>query len=228
MKKALFIYVIILSFLLSSCSITRKSTTFAVNSPSSRNNSPRFLKGALNASGNKVVSGSASYGYVDKQPSSDIANAKTDAASVSNFASLKSKYATIIGVSPEDMDNVSLLEIIDDWWGTPYVFGGNTKDGIDCSGFSQMLENEIFGENLPRNSQQQYECCKHIHKDDLVQGDLVFFHTTSGNYITHVGIYLQNNKFVHASSNGVMISDLNDDYWKKTYRAAGRLRDGND
>ncbi|ANI90599.1 hypothetical protein A9P82_03910 [Arachidicoccus ginsenosidimutans] len=143
-------------------------------------------------------------------------------------ASLQAKYATILNVPPTTITNVPLMEEIDSWYGIPYLYGGNSKDGIDCSAFAKMLLKDIYDEQVPRTSEEQYEHSKRIAKNDLREGDLVFFHTSRGARITHVGVYLQNNKFVHASSSGVMISDLNDDYWQKTYRGAGRVSDETD
>ena len=80
----------------------------------------------------------------------------------------------------------------------------------------------VYGINVPRTAQQQYDFSKHINDNDLQEGDLVFF--KSGHSITHVGLYMGNYKFVNAStSSGVMISDLNDNYWSKKYAGAGRV-----
>jgi lipoprotein Spr len=101
--------------------------------------------------------------------------------------------------------------------------GGSTKEGIDCSAFVNTLMLSVYAINLPRTSKEQYEAAVKINDDELSEGDLVFFNTKGG--ISHVGIYLANNKFVHAStSGGVMISDLNEAYWKARYKGAGRVR----
>jgi cell wall-associated NlpC family hydrolase len=76
-------------------------------------------------------------------------------------------------------------------------------------------------------AKEQYKVCEHIKRNDLEEGDLVFFHTTRKG-ISHVGVYLGNNKFVHASLNyGVTISDLNDPYYSRAFRAGGRVRENN-
>ena len=83
----------------------------------------------------------------------------------------------------------------------------------------------MYSANIPRTAAQQYDSSMHIETSELQQGDLVFFQTTSRKEISHVGVYIGNNKFAHASvSNGVMISDLDDAYWKPKYRGAGRVR----
>ncbi|MFN5423290.1 MAG: C40 family peptidase, partial [bacterium] len=84
------------------------------------------------------------------------------------------------------------------------------------------LASETFGIKLPRTSQEQANQCIEISKDQLKEGDLVFFKTGRG--ISHVGLYLSNNKFVHASTSaGVVISDLNELYWDKRFVKAGRV-----
>ena len=136
---------------------------------------------------------------------------------------LQLKYAVIVDVPTNKLKNIDLLELIDKWWGTKYCIGGSTQKCIDCSGFSQILEREIFYTTLPRTSQEQYKESRRVELEDLREGDLVFF--GSGRSISHVGVYLQNNKFVHASTSiGVTITDLNDKYWKPKFVGGGRLR----
>ena len=101
--------------------------------------------------------------------------------------------------------------------------GGSTKNCIDCSAFTQMIMQNVYNINIPRTAQEQYNSSQQINTEDLTEGDLVFFYTSGSRDITHAGIYLLNNKFVHAAtSGGVMVSDLNDIYWKPRYRGAGR------
>jgi lipoprotein Spr len=144
-----------------------------------------------------------------------------------NYLQMQFKYAILMDVPIEALNNLKLFAFIDDWFGTPYRFGGSTKDGIDCSAFSGYLETTVFGIGLPRMAKEQYKVCEHIKRNDLEEGDLVFFHTTRKG-ISHVGVYLGNNKFVHASLNyGVTISDLNDPYYSRAFRAGGRVRENN-
>lgn len=136
---------------------------------------------------------------------------------------LQLKYAIVLDATVEKLYNLNLLKVIDEWWGTSYCLGGSTKNCIDCSAFTQLIIQSIYSINLPRTAQEQYNYSKHIGTEDLNEGDLVFFNT-GGREISHVGIYLLNNKFVHAaSSGGVMVSDLNDSYWKTRYKGAGRV-----
>lgn len=133
------------------------------------------------------------------------------------------KFATLTDAPVEDMRNIPLLETLDHWWGTKYCLGGSTEVCIDCSAFTQNVMCHVFHVQIPRTAQQQYDSAVHIQPHELREGDLVFFQTT-GRAISHVGVYLTNNKFAHASvSNGVIISDLNETYWKARFRGAGRF-----
>ena len=109
-----------------------------------------------------------------------------------------------------------------DWKGVRYRMGGDTKRGIDCSAFVQRTFREQFGLDLPRSTSEQQDAGLKVSRNKLRPGDLVLFH--SGSTGRHAGIYLGNNNFVHAStSSGVMISSLNDSYWKNRYREARRV-----
>ena len=140
---------------------------------------------------------------------------------------VRNKYAEILGVQPKEITNKTLYQFIDKWYGTNYRLGGQDGSGIDCSGFAQKLYGEVYGIDLSRTSREQYSNCKRIkHAHDAREGDLVFFHIHSKR-ITHVGVYLANDFFVHSSSTGgVMISSLNEDYWHKYYAGCGRVPGG--
>ena len=121
----------------------------------------------------------------------------------------------------DQVQNMALYQNIDDWYGTPYKYGGSTKSGIDCSAFVQAIFASAFAINLPRTAREQYNVTRHISRTELQEGDLLFFNTQGG--ISHVGIYLQNNKFVHASVTGVTISDMFEPYYVRHFVAAGRV-----
>jgi len=138
---------------------------------------------------------------------------------------LQLKYAIALDATVEKLTNIQLLQLIDDWWGTRYCMGGSTKNCIDCSAFVQVIMSNIYNVSIPRTAQEQYDNGSKIGMEELKEGDLVFFRTT-GRSVSHVGVYLLNNKFVHAStSGGVMVNDLNDSYWKTRFSGAARVAD---
>ncbi|HEY2720507.1 MAG TPA: NlpC/P60 family protein [Chitinophagaceae bacterium] len=136
-------------------------------------------------------------------------------------SSLQLKYSQLLNTDVDQIQNLSLYQTIDDWYGTRYQLGGTTKSGIDCSAFVQTVFASVFGVNLPRMARDQYKATRRISRTELQEGDLLFFNTRGG--VSHVGIYLQNNKFVHASVSGVMISDMFEPYYVKHFISAGRV-----
>ncbi|PWG82605.1 C40 family peptidase [Pararcticibacter amylolyticus] len=135
----------------------------------------------------------------------------------------KDYFSQIMGVAVSATSNVKLYQFVYDWVGTPYRLGGDTKRGIDCSGFAFELYEKVFNTVIGNNSRNIFSMVNPVSKDDLQEGDLVFFKIRS-RAISHVGVYLGNNKFAHASSSrGVMISNLNESYWQRYYYKGGRL-----
>ncbi|WP_207429519.1 C40 family peptidase [Pedobacter sp. SYSU D00535] len=135
----------------------------------------------------------------------------------------KDYFSQIMGLAVSATENVKLYEFVYDWLGTPYRLGGDTKRGIDCSGFAYQLYEKVFNTVIGNNSRNIFSMVNPINKEELQEGDLVFFKINS-RAISHVGVYLGNNKFAHASSSrGVMISNLNESYWKRYYYKGGRL-----
>ena len=108
------------------------------------------------------------------------------------------------------------------WKGVSYRLGGTTKSGIDCSSFVQRTFFEQFGVQLPRTTSEQESSGKGIKRNSLRVGDLVLFKT--GRTMKHVGIYIGDDKFVHAStSSGVVVSEMSNQYWSKRYYAGRRI-----
>ena len=119
--------------------------------------------------------------------------------------------------------NASLKKEVDQWLGVPYKYGGTTKQGVDCSGFCGNVFKNVYNVSLGRSAQDIFDQSKPVNRSALKEGDLVFFKINSSR-VSHVGIYLSDNKFVHAStSRGVIISDLGEAYWTKYYFASGRI-----
>jgi lipoprotein Spr len=174
---------------------------------------PTAYKTELKAGGN-IGSG--------KSAQKTNSSASRPAEPLEKVSPLHIKYALLLNTEAEHLQDCALLPYIDEWYGTRYRMGGTTKKGIDCSAFVQTIYMSAFAVALPRTAREQYKTSRIISATQLKEGDLVFFNTTGG--VSHVGIYLQNNKFVHASSsNGVVISDLFDPYYLKRYLGAGRI-----
>ena len=137
---------------------------------------------------------------------------------------LQLKYSIQMDIAVEEINNIPLLQKIDEWWGTPYALGGSSKRGVDCSYFTLDVMNSIYNTSLKRTAAEQYEQSEKIDWSDLKEGDLIFFKTDGSRSISHVGIYMTNNKFAHAStSQGVTISDLSEPYWQKRLYSLGRV-----
>ena len=118
----------------------------------------------------------------------------------------------------------NLSEHQQEWQGTRYRIGGNSKSGVDCSGFMQITFRDLFGIDLPRMTVDQAKEGTKISKSELRTGDLVFFNTGRGPNGKHVGVYVKNGQFLHASTKGgVIYSDMDSPYWTKTFWQAPRL-----
>lgn len=116
----------------------------------------------------------------------------------------------------------ALYSQYDEWQGVRYQRGGLSRRGIDCSGFVHITFKSKLGMHLPRTTHLQSRMGREIRKNDLRPGDLIFFKT--GPSSNHVGIYLEKNKFLHASqTKGVIISRLDHVYWKSNYWKSIRL-----
>jgi cell wall-associated NlpC family hydrolase len=127
-------------------------------------------------------------------------------------------------MTPHEQDEIleALYRQHQEWQGTPYRLGGQSKRGIDCSGFVQLTYQSKLGIPLPRTTEQQATLGLEIHQEQLHTGDLIFFKINR--YTRHVGIYLDNNRFLHASkSSGVMISELDSAYWQSAYWKSKRI-----
>lgn len=126
---------------------------------------------------------------------------------------------------PDENEEITeaLKEYYMSWQGTQYIYGGLSHNGVDCSGFTLLTYRELFGQRLPRTVREQVEEGVRVSKASLQPGDLVFFKT--GLFQKHVGIYLEDDLFIHASSSkGVTISSLNNIYWQKRFWQAQRVQ----
>ena len=170
--------------------------------------------------------------YANKKPTRTEVKkpAKTASSKASSKAAvakkdrvLQEKYAAKLEVSQNDISNMKLYSFVDEWLGVKYRYGGNTKSGVDCSGFSNALYKEVYGKQLKRTTKENFAICKKLSQSQLKEGDLVFF-DINGRKNTHMGVYLRNGRFVHSStSRGVVISKLSNPYYKKYFSKGGRI-----
>lgn len=211
----------------SSCSSLRKigSKDASSNKPIVKNSTPHkitFLDNIEVRPGQMITSQHKTSGMSN----SPVVYAQSNSlpSNIEKADWLQLKYAIVMDAAVETLTNINLFRKIDEWWGTKYCMGGSTKSCIDCSAFTVVVMRDVYGTNLARTAQEQYNQSEHIAVEDMQEGDLVFFHT-SGRDVSHVGIYLANNKFLQAStSGGVTITDMNDKYWQPRFKGAGRVR----
>lgn len=124
-------------------------------------------------------------------------------------------------INEEPNLNDAFRDFYDEWKNVKYKFGGNSKNGIDCSAFTQRVFKEKFNVKIPRTTRTQVNSGKQIPKSKLELGDLVFFKT--GKTDRHVGIYMGDGTFLHASIKGVKYTKLNKPFYKKAYWTSRRV-----
>lgn len=139
-----------------------------------------------------------------------------------------SKACAKLGVSPSKVKCEKLYLVSASWLGTSYKYGGMSAAGVDCSGLTNIIVKKVYGKSLNRSSADIYAAnVTKISKSSIKEGDLVFFRTDGKRSKTpnHVGVYLNNDKFIHAStSKGVIVSSMSQQYYVTNYIGAGRLK----
>lgn len=122
----------------------------------------------------------------------------------------------LINTDKEDAKNIPLYVECMKWLDVPYKYGGSTKKGSDCSGFVNQIYKNVYQVKLPRSTAEIYKKYNKVNSNKLQTGDLIFFATGKNKKKpSHVGIYLKDQKFIHASTQkGVIVTDLDDKYYK--------------
>ncbi len=138
------------------------------------------------------------------------------------------ELSRLFGIRLTPNDNIFLYNEGSKWLGVPYRYGGLTRRGVDCSGFVMNVFREVYGKSLSRSAADMLKRdCKRVGRSKLKEGDLVFFRTgrEKRKEPDHVGIYLKNGKFIHAStSSGVIVSSLSEPYYVRTWLTGGRVK----
>ena len=119
----------------------------------------------------------------------------------------------------------ALVREAESWLGTPYKYGGNDRNGVDCSGFVLRVYKDALGISLPRTSREQRDFCPYVSTGALYPGDLLFFSSDSSrDRVTHVGIFMGDNLMIHASSSrGVIVTDITTSYYQRNYMGGGQV-----
>ena len=169
--------------------------------------------------------------FAQGQGSKPVPKPSTDSNSfLENLQKIQAKYQNLFenkfGFQLDFINNPMLFGKVAEWMGTPYRYRGGSRRGINCSNFVSMLYSYLYNIDLQGSSKEIFkEYVVPIPKDDLQESDLIFFKIRKQN-ISHIGIYLGNNKFAHATlGKGVTISDLDENYYKKYFFSAGRVKD---
>lgn len=123
----------------------------------------------------------------------------------------------------DSCNNPALYTAVCNWTDVPYKYASCTKKGVDCSGLSKALYKQVYDLELQGGSRHIFKACEQVEQAQLEEGDLVFFKIYNDN-ISHVGVYLGNHKFVHASTKrGVIVSDLREQYYRTRFYRGGRI-----
>lgn len=160
----------------------------------------------------------------DKKPTAELA--PEAAAAAQKHPGLFEFFNENYGIQLTDESDIALYAMVKRWLRTPYRYGGLSKNGVDCQGFVRVVHDELYCRQLSAGAGWQFRQTTPVKKEDLREGDLVFFKIAQ-NRISHVGVYLADGKFVHASvCCGVIVSDLSQAYYKRWWYSGGRLKPG--
>jgi len=158
--------------------------------------------------------------WADADVNNSLANLKEKLIEQKEMQELSSQ----LGITISDPTYLDLYREVASWLGTRYRRGGMSRKAVDCSGFTGLIYKNVFDEKIDRVSTVIAKNLKiSVTKEDLIPGDMVFFSTFNRKYINHVGIYIGEGKFIHASiKKGVTVSSLEDGYYSKAWRKGGR------
>lgn len=137
---------------------------------------------------------------------------------------VRSEFRQKLQITDKEFKANKLYVFGEEWYGIPYRYGGCDKNGVDCSCFATLLYQNVYSKVLSRSANDIFKGCDQLSLEELKQGDLLFF-KIGGNTISHVGVYVKGNYFIHSStSKGVILNSLEEAYYKKYFFCAGKVR----
>jgi cell wall-associated NlpC family hydrolase len=182
---------------------------------------PRFKSGESRPAGSTGRTATSRSGKDSVRANNEDVETSSEAAE--SVVTGKRSFRTEKNTSISNLDQAKMMREISKMMGVSYKLGGSDEDGIDCSAYTMTVYKNSVGKLLPRSSAEQYKIGIPVQTEDLKFGDLVFFNTT-GETASHVGIYLGDDLFAHASvSLGVTISSLESYYFRQRYNGARRI-----
>jgi len=185
--------------------------------------SPRFRSGDSSKSASSERKSSVRFSTQEEREEASENDRKPDPKEIENVVSGTRDFRKEKNTAITPLDQSKMMRAISRYMGTPYVYGGSTADGMDCSAYTMMVYKESVGKSLPRSAHEQMKVGSPVSLEDLKFGDLIFFNTT-GQSGSHVGIYLGDDLFAHASVTlGVTISSLESSYYKNRYETGRRV-----
>jgi cell wall-associated NlpC family hydrolase len=223
-KKTICAILVLTTF--SGCSSSSSSQRFKQNkSDRNSNSNPRFESSDTTKRYSRVSPKNERIVFNDLPPDTsdefDEMPIEENPVDKTNFVSHFEKLKTFnVALTPREKVLFEVIKYLE----TPYKYGGSSQKGMDCSAFTLQVYQNSLSVEIPRSAREQYSSGEKISKDELKFGDLVFFNTTKRSFPGHVGIYLGEDQFVHASrSQGVTVSSLEDTYYKKRFVGARRV-----
>ena len=185
--------------------------------------SPRFAHRSSSSSAPPARSNEPRFASKEAEEESRENDKKVEPKEIESVVSGERSFKTERNRAISPLDQSKMMREISKYMGVPYHYGGASLKGMDCSGYTMTVYQNAVGTSLPRSSAEQSKVGRPVKFEDLKFGDLVFFNTT-GAHASHVGIYLGDDLFAHASVTlGVTISSLESSYYKKRYETARRV-----
>ena len=185
--------------------------------------SPRFTEGGKKSADKQVERKGPRFSSKEAEEETKENDKKVETKDIDKITAGTRDFKKEKNPAIKPLDQSKMMREISRYMGVPYLYGGTTAQGLDCSAYTLLVYKNAMGKVLPRSAAEQATMGRTVDFKDLKFGDLVFFNTTGQQY-SHVGIYLGDDLFAHASVTlGVTISSLQSSYYEKRYVGARRI-----